>query len=165
MGSNFKSWINIWIIMQWTLELKSEGPKPHSQFSSEMIKASIIKNYLISIEKPEVKFLVIFQEEINSQDHLQLNNYSASKAVLNKINGYFIDYTYILKSINTTVELGVREDTQQNTLTPHFGSDMCFLNIYWVTENSFVQQGLQLYCSHQCMCRSNSEYYRNQQLQ
>lgn len=74
--------------------------------------------------------MVIFQEEINSQDHLQLNNYSASKAVLNKINGYFIDYTYILKSINTTVELGVREDTQQNTLTPHFGSDMCFLNIY-----------------------------------
>ena len=67
-----------------------------------MIKTSITKNYLISIEKPEAKFLVIFHEEKNTQDHLQLNNYSASKAALNKINGYFIDYTYILKSINIT---------------------------------------------------------------
>lgn len=95
-----------------------------------MIKASIIKNYLISIEKPEVKISVIFQQERNSQDHLQLNNYSASRAALNEINGYFIDYTYLLKSINTTVELSVQEDTEQNTLTAHSGSGMCFLNIY-----------------------------------
>lgn len=95
-----------------------------------MIKTSITKNYLISIDKPAVKFLVIFQQERNPEDHLQLNNYSASKAALNKINGYFIDYTYILKSINITVELSVQEDIEQNTLTSHSGSDTCFLNIY-----------------------------------
>lgn len=74
--------------------------------------------------------MVFFQQERNSQDHLQLSNYSASKAALNEMNGYFIDYTYILKSINTTVEMSIQEDTEQNTLTPHSGSGMRFLNIY-----------------------------------
>lgn len=87
--------------MQRTLEL-GENPKPHLQFSSEKIKTSNTKNYLISIEKPEVNLLVIFQSERNIQDHLQLNNYLASKAALSKINGYFIDYIYILKSVNIT---------------------------------------------------------------
>lgn len=54
-----------------------------------------MKNYLSSTEKPEVKHLVSFQQDRNTQNHLQQNNYSASKAALNKINGYFIDYTYI----------------------------------------------------------------------
>lgn len=61
-----------------------------------------MKNYLSSIEKPEVKHLVSFQQDRNTQNYLHVKyNCSASKVALNKINGYFIDYTYVRGSINS----------------------------------------------------------------
>lgn len=69
--------------------------------------------------------MVSFQQDRNTQNHLQQNNYSASKVALNKINGYFIDYTYIRGSINLTAELSVHDDTEQNTLTSCSASDTC----------------------------------------